>query len=193
MGTARYLLGDHPEAAGHAAVAPWRVRRTMETGMIVTHARPFVDSRGAGLPRLKRTVIMTAELRESHEEILSRRNAVYAHTDETPLRQILELSDPAKLEDWLSEPGGELREEWHPPTDAMLGDVMALTTAHLASFVHEIDAVRARRLASAVDSQRPDAVMSAPRDDQRRVRDRRARSSFGHVGTATQGPARSPD
>jgi signal transduction histidine kinase len=150
--TARYLLGDHPEAAGHAAGAPWRVRRTMETGMIVTYARPFVDSRGHGLPRLKRAVNLTAEFRASHEEILSRRNAVYAHTDETPLRRILELSDPARLEDWLSEPGGELSEEWHPPTGAMLGDVIVLTTAHLASFLQEIDARRAQRLASALDS-----------------------------------------
>jgi signal transduction histidine kinase len=152
MGDARYLLGDHPEAPGHAAEEPWRVRRTMETGMIVTYARPFVDSRRDGLPRLKRAVNLTAELRESREELLSRRNAVYAHTDETPLRRILELSDPAKLEDWLSEPRGELREEWHPPTNAMLGDVIALTTAHLGSFLDEIDALRTQRLSSALDS-----------------------------------------
>lgn len=149
---ARYLLGDHPEAAGHATGAPWRVRRTMETGMFVTYARPFVHSRGVGLPRLKRAVNLTAELRESHEEILSRRDAVYAHTDETPLRRILELSDPAKLEDWFSEPGGELSEAWHPPTDAMLGDAIALAMAHLTSFLHEMDALRGRRLASALDS-----------------------------------------
>lgn len=94
--TAQYLLGQHAEAPGHDGSLPWHVRRTLETGLFVTYARPFVEGRGRGLPQLKRARGLSAELQASHADILERRNTVYAHTDETPLRRILELSNAAE-------------------------------------------------------------------------------------------------
>src|SRR5215472_15791939 len=40
-------------AGRQADGAHWRVRRALETGMIVTYARPFTPTRNAGLPSLK--------------------------------------------------------------------------------------------------------------------------------------------
>lgn len=113
-----------------------------------THPTPFVDARGRGLPQLKRAPGLSAELRDSHKEILSRRNSVYAHTDETPLRQILlQLADPGDRAAWVRDQG-DLSEQWFPPTREMLDDVVALAVAHLESFLAAIEEVRALILAT---------------------------------------------
>lgn len=144
--TAQYLRGEHPGALGHDRILPWHVRRTLETGMFVTYARPFVETRGRGLPQLKRARGLSAELQVSHADILERRNRVYAHTDETPLRRILELSNAAERAAWVREQR-ELSEVWFPPTREGLEDVVALATAHLEAFLSEIDEVSTRILA----------------------------------------------
>lgn len=74
--TCRYLLGDHPEAKDHGDGAPWRVRRTLETGLFVTYARPFAISRKGG--HLSRAGGLSENLRKYHDEIVERRNTVYA-------------------------------------------------------------------------------------------------------------------
>jgi hypothetical protein len=123
---------------------PWHVRRTLETGLFVTYARPFVDARGGG--QIKRARGLSDELRASHDDIVNRRNRVYAHTDRTPLRRILELSDPEERAAWVRA-RGELQEEWFPPTRQGLEIAIALAAAQLQSFLDEIDAVRSRILA----------------------------------------------
>lgn len=141
----RYLLGEDEEALGHADGLPEKVRRTLETGMIVSYARPFVDTR-RGLPQMKRARGLSDELRATHKEILVRRHTVYAHTDNTAHRRILELGDPTVLAEWLRDPAATFTEEWHSPTDAGLRDLMALSKAHLDAFVDEIGRVRLRVL-----------------------------------------------
>jgi hypothetical protein len=140
--TARYLLGDHAKAPGHDGGMPWRARRTLETGLFTTYARSFIESRGDGLPRLKKASNLSGELRECHEEILTKRNKVYAHTDRTPYREILEFASPEERAAWLREQGG-LSERWFPPDRAMLKDVVALAEAQLKSFLAEIGEVKA--------------------------------------------------
>lgn len=139
--TAKYLRGDHVQAAGHEAGMPWRTRRTLETGMFITYARPFTDARRPGLPRLKRAPGLSQELRDSHRQILERRHRVYAHTDDSPLRQILEIADPRERAAWVSDQG-DLSEQWFPPTREMLDDVVALAGAHLSSFLDQIEKTR---------------------------------------------------
>jgi hypothetical protein len=95
---------------------------------------------------MKRASGMTEELRRSHNDIVARRHLVYAHTDRTPLRRIIELSDPTERAVWVRDKG-ELREEWFPPTPDGLRDLIALAQAHLARFLDEIEAVRQRILA----------------------------------------------
>jgi hypothetical protein len=92
---------------------------------------------------MKRASGISDELRTSHDDIVERRNRVYAHTDRTLLRRILQVSDPVERAAWVRE-RGELREEWFPPTRAGLESTIALATAHLKAFLEEIDAVRTR-------------------------------------------------
>ena len=143
--TSRYLLGEHPEAEGHDRQMPWHVRRTLETGLFVTYARPFVQTRGSG--HMKHAPGLSAELQASHDEIVFRRNRVYAHTDQSPLRRILEMKDAKERAAWV-ENRGELREEWFPPTREGLQTAIALAQAHLHRFLQEIDEVREQILAS---------------------------------------------
>ena len=145
--TAHYLRDTHSDATGHADGMPWRARRTLESGMFVAYARPFVDGRGRGLPQLKRAQGLTAELRDSHVEILRRRDNVYAHTGDASLRQILELTEPCDRAAWVRDQG-DLSEQWFPPTPELLDDVVMLAAAHLESFLAEIEEVRVLILAT---------------------------------------------
>ena len=159
--TSRYLLGDHPEAAsGHDGGMPWHVRRTLETGLFVTYARPFVEARGGG--QMKRAPGLSDELQTWHDDIVYRRNSVYAHIDRTPFRRILQLNDPEERAAWVRE-RGELQEEWFPPTRAGLETTIALATAHLQSFLAEIDAVRSRILATEKPEDKKGAPLSPDR------------------------------
>jgi len=144
--TSQYLLGEHPDAPGHDDKIPWHVRRTLETGLFVTYARPFIGARRGG--QMKRARGLSDELRAFHDDMVFRRNRVYAHTDRTPLRRILELSDADERAAWVRD-RGELREEWFPPTREGLKTAIELARAHLQSFLEEIDAVRSRIIASA--------------------------------------------
>lgn len=141
--TASYLLGDHPEARGHDGEMPWRARRTLEAGMVVTYARPFAHTRGGGLPKLGRRSNLPTALLATHDELLRRRNVVYAHTDATPLRQILDVVDAGGLETWLNDPA-RFSEQWVPPTREILADVVTLAAMHRDGFLREADAVRVR-------------------------------------------------
>lgn len=138
--TAEYLLTDHSHQM------PWRARRTLETGLFVTYSRPFVQTRDR--PPMNPAGGLSGELREVHEGVLIRRNRVYAHTDRTELRRIIEFSDPAERAIWIGQQG-DLREEWFPPTDEVLRDLMELAREHMASFLEEIEAVRERIISSA--------------------------------------------
>ena len=136
--TAQYLMRDDTN------VDP-RVRRTLEAGMSVSYARSFVKTRGGlpgGLPKLNRASNLSADLLDSHEQIIKRRNAVYAHTDETDMRQI-QLSSHA-LDRWLSGQG-EVQHQWESPTAGMLQDVIDLAGIHLEKFLDEIVKIQKRQ------------------------------------------------
>jgi hypothetical protein len=141
--TSRYLLGQHPDAAAHDGGMPWHVRRTLETGLFITYARPFVEARGRR--SLKQLRGLSDELRAFHDDIVNRRNQVYAHIDRTPLRRILQLRDPEERTAWVQK-RGELREEWFPPTRKGLEILIELARAHLQTFLDAIDTVGTRIL-----------------------------------------------
>jgi hypothetical protein len=134
--TSGYLLGEHPDAREHDGELPWHVRRTLETGLFVTYARPFIGNR-----RIARARGLSEELRAFHDDMVFRRHRVYAHTDRTRLRRIIELNDPAERTAWLRG-DAELREEWFPPTREGLQSATELASAHLQTLLDEIDAVR---------------------------------------------------
>jgi len=140
--TAEYLL-EHPDTAEQDGGMHWRVRRTLETGMFVAYARPFIHTRKPGLPKLKLARDLSDELLASHDEVLRRRNAVHAHTDETDLRRILQTTSPAGLHEWLWE-SGELLEQWFSPKPEILSYIAALAKANLAAFLGEIEAIASK-------------------------------------------------
>jgi hypothetical protein len=162
--TGRYLLGDHEEAQGHVSGVPEKVRRTLETGMVISYARPFIETRG-GLQQLKRARGLSGELRELHEEILQRRHRVYAHTGNAEFRRILEFKDPATVAKWLRHPTATFSEEWQSPAPGGLLNFIALSSAHLDSFSDEIERLRPGLLAR-IDALSPDSLepMSPPSD-----------------------------
>lgn len=142
LATAEYLL-EHSESAERDDQMRWRVRRTLETGMFVTYARPFVHTRKLGLPKLKLARELSDELLASHDEVIRRRNAVHAHTDETDLRCILQTTSPAELRGWLHD-SGELLEQWFSAEPEMLREIAELAKANLAGFLSEIEAIASR-------------------------------------------------
>ncbi len=151
--SAHYLLGEHGDAPGHDGGMPWRARRTLETGMFVTYARPFTGSRG--LQKLDRAPGVSRELIETHAQIVDLRHTIYAHSDDTPFRQIRKPVDleeltawPEDLAAWVREPGAlfedELLEQWLAPMRPMLEAICFLSEANRAHFATQIEQVSER-------------------------------------------------
>ncbi len=82
-------------------------------------------------------------MKKDHDDILTRRDQVYAHTDRTHLRRIIEFDDPDSRARWLKE-FGDLKEHWFPPTPEGLKTTIALAEANLASVLEEIGKLRER-------------------------------------------------
>lgn len=154
-----YLLGEHSQATGHGGDVPWRARRTLETGMFVTYARPFTGSRG--LQKLDRAPELSPDLVETHAQIVDLRHTVYAHSDDTPFRQLRRPDGleevaawPEDLAAWVREPGARFEEEfleqWLVPMPPMLEAIRALAVANRAHFAVQIDQIIARLRLDAV-------------------------------------------
>jgi hypothetical protein len=120
------------------------IRTALETGMIVIYARPFTKSEG--LATLKLAKGLSPALRARHRDIMGRRDTVYAHTDESDHRQVLEFSDADALVAWLRQPG-EFSYHWEFPAPEILDDVVALAEANLVSFGTEHEKLRVRIVA----------------------------------------------
>jgi hypothetical protein len=133
-----YLL----DAASSATQLDARVRLVLETGMLITYARPF--SGGSG-----RTISAASELsqalKEFHEDILHRRNKVYAHTDHTDIRQILDLrSNDAVAALVAGNDDTPVREEWDSLSDDGLYYLGQLSRIHYTQTHAEVDRLRVR-------------------------------------------------
>jgi hypothetical protein len=107
-----------------------RVRRTIETGMVVIYARPFVQSR-MGTGPLKIAPGLGPDLRATHDQLLEFRRTAYAHTDETPARSIIDVHEDAA--DWHL--------HWIYLTASGLDSVAELARAHLAAWLEELESV----------------------------------------------------
>ena len=136
---ARYLLDDphpsdeNPAPGGHAQDVPWRVRRVLETGLVVSYARPFTKGRLSlgGPPKL------TTNDRELHDWLLAQRKQVHAHNDETFYRQVVGL-DGEEWRERLRDQAG-LSESWLPPSDpAILHGIVALAGKFISTFQDEL-------------------------------------------------------
>jgi hypothetical protein len=151
--TASYLLGEHTDAPGHDTGVPVAARRVLETGLVVTYARPFIDARGA--ETLSRARGLPGDLVQVHNEILELRSIVFAHTNDTPYRQLRKSEGldqpsawPEDLASWVTEEGGllgqQFYEQWTLPTRETLDKLRALAVAHAEHFATQIDEVSER-------------------------------------------------
>ena len=168
--TATYLLGESEDARGHDGGMPWRARRTLEAGLIVSYSRPFTQSKG--LVTLSPAPGLDDDLRATHRDLLDQRKTVYAHTDDTPFRQLRRVNEigapsdwPENLTEWVLEHGnpfeGELYEQWTLPTRPGLESIRALALANRAHFALQIDEV-CKRIQTAAASE--DSGASLPVD-----------------------------
>ena len=119
-----------------------RVRNVLETGMLVTYARPFSGRSG-------RTVDPAGELspilRGLHEDIILRRNKVYAHTDYTDFRQIMTLRSDDAIQDFIVGDDETLnREERDYLSDEGLLLLGELSRIHYTRTHAEVDRLRER-------------------------------------------------
>jgi hypothetical protein len=118
------------------------VNRTLEAGLIIVYARPFTASRG--LPPLNPAPFQSERMRGVHQAYLDQRDSVYAHTDDTDYRIILEFDLPDWLDQFVATGGRCFRETWSPPTPDLLEDVRALAVANRESFDAELKRLRQR-------------------------------------------------
>ena len=148
VGSADYLLALHADAHTYGADVPWRAGRTLETGMFVTYARPFTKSRG--LKKLERAPQLSSDLADLHREIVDLRNTVYAHSDNSPFRQVRRSADLDDMWRWPEDLArlvrdrdlsfeSEIREQWFAPTEPALRALRQLAGANRAHFAVQID------------------------------------------------------
>jgi hypothetical protein len=133
------LLDD----AALVAQLPPRVRQTLEAGMLVTYARPFSGRSGRTISSAGN---LSQELREFHEDIISRRNRVYAHTDHTDIRQIIDFRADDGLDAVLRDADGStiFREQWDSLTEKGLTCLRELARIHYGRCRSELDRLRDR-------------------------------------------------
>jgi hypothetical protein len=79
---ARWLHATHTEVEEEPGFDDFRLRIVMETGMFVSYARPFTQSRGERNLPLAPTRGLTVEQRGVHEWALERRTKSAAHFDQ---------------------------------------------------------------------------------------------------------------
>jgi hypothetical protein len=119
-----------------------RVKLVLEAGMIVTYVRCFS---GGSAKAISLSSDLPADLRTFHEELIERRNKVYAHTDPTELRQIVNINEPGALAAFIHK--GEdfrLNEEWDSLTPAGLEAIGNLARVHYEAVRLELAGWRGR-------------------------------------------------
>lgn len=117
--------------AAYGAEMNGDAERVMQTGMIVTYARPFAESRRSNLGAIKGKLATpeSPALVPFHVELLDRRNDLFAHNDATPWR-----GSTVGL-------GGRHVEEWEPVDPAVYRAVERLATEQRERFRKRLDLI----------------------------------------------------
>jgi hypothetical protein len=108
-----------------------RAERVMWTGIVVTYARPFNKSNRLGAVS-GRIVKLTNPMQKSlHERMCELRDELFAHNDETELRQVVEVSR-----------SGSYSESYTEMDKGALRDIAELATEFEARFASRLDEIR---------------------------------------------------
>ncbi|MGH9320577.1 MAG: hypothetical protein ACRD3V_11920 [Vicinamibacteria bacterium] len=105
--------------------------RALETAIVVCYARPFGRKNAVGA--LGRKWEPLKQFPKLHAELLRLRNKVYAHTDKTEARQVVDIAAMLGLESpaWT--------EGWHPINREALPPIIALARQMEASLAAAVD------------------------------------------------------
>jgi len=131
-----YLIENH-----HADSLPPRVRTTFETGLLILYCRPFSGSGGRGIGPAPK---LSNELRTFHDDIMSRRNKVYAHADHTDHRRVRDFRSPTGIEVLRNFENAQVHEEWDSLTERGLTVLRELASVHHRRVTAEMGRIRAR-------------------------------------------------
>jgi hypothetical protein len=93
--------------SSRAALGDFRLRGLIETGLIVTYARPFTKGRGSGFP-LPLSFVPVSK-RDLHRRLKELRNKVYAHIDAVAPAEF------GREGDWTVVEAGVEAETWKSP------------------------------------------------------------------------------
>lgn len=120
-----------------------RVRQTLEAGMLVTYARPFSGRSGRTITPARD---LGQDLQDFHGDIIRRRNQVYAHTDHTDIRQIIDFRADDGLDAVLRDADGStiIREQWDSLTENGLTCLRELARIHYGQCRSELGGLRDR-------------------------------------------------
>jgi hypothetical protein len=130
--TAAALI-DAREADGPARMFD----RVLETGMVVTYARPFLESNNAGVGRRDRP--HDADDRALHDELVDLRDRYYAHADHGPERTLRNATA------MLGQSGRpRFVEQWEQLAPAKLRAIADLATRQAEGFEAEADGLDER-------------------------------------------------
>ena len=108
---------------------------------MILYCRPFSGSGGRGIspdPSLSK------QLRAFHDDIMTRRNKVYAHADHTDYRRVRDLRSPTGIDVLRNFESANVHEEWDSLTDRGLTFLRELATAHHRRVTDEMNRIRAR-------------------------------------------------
>ena len=130
-------LIENPQPDGLAT----RVRIIFETGLLMLYCRPFS---GSGNRQISRDPELSNELRTFHDDVMNRRNKVYAHTDHTDHRLIRDFRSATGLEVLHNFENSQVREEWDSLTDQGLMSLRELASIHHRRVTGEMERIRAR-------------------------------------------------
>lgn len=130
------------DVASSAVQLDPRVRLVLETGILTTYARSFSGASGRTISPASK---LSQELKDFHEGIILRRNKVYAHTDHTEHRQILDLRSSDAVAAFVTgNDDTSVREEWDSLSDSGLLCLGQLARIHYTQSHAELDRLRVR-------------------------------------------------
>jgi hypothetical protein len=117
------------------------LRRALETAIAVSYARPFAAGNRAGSLG---TGWEPANPRQAafHDALIDLRNQVYAHTDRTEARSVVDLKQLLGLKQ--DEGGRRYAEEWQALNVQLLPEIIGLAASQQERFREEITKLEAR-------------------------------------------------
>ena len=92
--------------------------RVFWTGIVVTYARPFTKNKVGKVP--EGITSLSPELKRLHRILMRRRNDFFAHTDETPFREEVDVYALLGLG------SGKFAEQYVPPHPRVLPEIARL-------------------------------------------------------------------